>query len=127
VTYREACYRLYVQPGAPLAVAEAAYRVASKSAHPDAGGDVEEMRGLNEAMEVVRAQGEQTRYQGYSMPECEKQRPRFLDQRVGFGKHKDLSWGRLPLGYLAWLAEKSSYQDSRRKAIQALHIISASM
>ena len=41
-------------PGAPLDVAEAAYRALAKKAHPDAGGDPERFRRLTEAIEWIR-------------------------------------------------------------------------
>ncbi len=45
---------LYLRPGAPLAIAEAVYRVMSKRAHPDAGGDTAAMAAINAAIEVIR-------------------------------------------------------------------------
>lgn len=45
---------LGVQENAPLEIAEAAYRVRSKKAHPDAGGSNEEMIQLNQAIEHFR-------------------------------------------------------------------------
>lgn len=46
---------LGVRPDAPLAIAEAAYREATKTAHPDRGGSNEAMAELNAAIEKVRA------------------------------------------------------------------------
>jgi hypothetical protein len=46
---------LNIPEGAPLAVAEAAYRQQAKALHPDAGGSAEQMRRLNEAIRAVRA------------------------------------------------------------------------
>lgn len=48
---------LGIQPGAPMEVAEAAYRTLAKSAHPDAGGDSARMAALNEAIAAIRAGG----------------------------------------------------------------------
>lgn len=45
---------LGVQHGAPLAVAEAAYRVLSRSAHPDVGGSAEAFHRLQIAIERIR-------------------------------------------------------------------------
>jgi hypothetical protein len=45
---------LHLAPGAPLDVAEAAYRALAKKAHPDAGGDPERFRRLTEAIEWIR-------------------------------------------------------------------------
>lgn len=45
---------LYVQPNAPLAVCEAAYRALIKEAHPDAGGSVEQTQRLNTAIAMIR-------------------------------------------------------------------------
>lgn len=45
---------LFLSPGAPLAVAEAAYRTLAKAAHPDAGGSAETMARLNLAIERIR-------------------------------------------------------------------------
>jgi curved DNA-binding protein CbpA len=46
---------LGIRPDAPLAIAEAAYREATKTAHPDRGGTDEAMAELNAAIEKVRA------------------------------------------------------------------------
>jgi hypothetical protein len=46
---------LGVRPDAPLAIAEAAYREATKTAHPDKGGSNEAMAELNAAIEKVRS------------------------------------------------------------------------
>jgi len=45
---------LYLRPSAPLPVAEAAYKVAMKKAHPDAGGTDQAARELIWAIETVR-------------------------------------------------------------------------
>lgn len=45
---------LGVRPDAALAIAEAAYREAAKTAHPDRGGSAEQMAELNDAIEKVR-------------------------------------------------------------------------
>lgn len=50
-------YRLlHVDPAAPLAVCEAAYKALARTAHPDAGGSEEVMKRLNAAIEKVRAE-----------------------------------------------------------------------
>jgi len=45
---------LYVQIGAPIEIAEAAYKTAMKKAHPDAGGTDEQARKLSWAIETIR-------------------------------------------------------------------------
>ncbi len=45
---------LYVRPDAPLGVAEAAYKVLARAAHPDAGGDATQMARLNAAIDAIR-------------------------------------------------------------------------
>lgn len=45
---------LGLNPGAPLIVAEAAYKALARRAHPDAGGSTERMQLLNAAIEQVR-------------------------------------------------------------------------
>lgn len=45
---------LHLQPDAPDWLIQAAYRAAAKKLHPDAGGDVEQMQAINQAMEVLR-------------------------------------------------------------------------
>jgi DnaJ-domain-containing protein 1 len=45
---------LGLQPGAPLAVAEAAYRALAKAMHPDAGGDPAQFARLTAAIEAIR-------------------------------------------------------------------------
>ncbi|MDE1866457.1 MAG: J domain-containing protein [Thaumarchaeota archaeon] len=45
---------LGVMPGAPVAVAEAAYRALSLTAHPDKGGSVEKMTELTDAINDIR-------------------------------------------------------------------------
>lgn len=40
--------------GSPLEVAEAAYKVRARKAHPDAGGSEEQMKALNKAIEEIR-------------------------------------------------------------------------
>jgi DnaJ-domain-containing protein 1 len=47
---------LGVRPDSPIEVIEAAYRARAKMIHPDKGGSEEEMRSLNEAMEIIRRQ-----------------------------------------------------------------------
>jgi DnaJ-class molecular chaperone len=47
---------LWLRPGAPLSVVQAAYRALASRYHPDAGGDPLAMRRLNEAYETLRAQ-----------------------------------------------------------------------
>lgn len=41
---------------APLEVAEAAYKARARRAHPDAGGSVEQIKELNQAIEEIRNQ-----------------------------------------------------------------------
>lgn len=45
---------LFVQFGAPIEIAEAAYKTAMKRAHPDAGGTDEQARKLSWAIEAIR-------------------------------------------------------------------------
>ncbi len=40
--------------GSPLEVAEAAYKVRARKAHPDAGGSEEQMKALNKVIEEIR-------------------------------------------------------------------------
>lgn len=47
---------LYLYPGAPLIVAEAAYKALARLAHPDAGGSEDVMASLNEAIAAIRKQ-----------------------------------------------------------------------
>src|SRR6185312_12173181 len=51
----QACRILNIQVGAPLHIAEAAYRAAMKRNHPNAGGTVEQARNLTWAIEQLRA------------------------------------------------------------------------
>lgn len=46
-----------VRPDAPLAIAEAAYKVKVRTAHPDSGGSAEQMKKLNDAIEEIRRKG----------------------------------------------------------------------
>ena len=46
---------LGIASDAPLDLAEAAYKVAAKKSHPDAGGSDERMMELNEAIAILRA------------------------------------------------------------------------
>ena len=46
---------LGVRPDAPIAIAEAAYRTLAKTTHGDVGGDDEEMKVLNDAIERVKS------------------------------------------------------------------------
>lgn len=48
---------LGIAEGAPLTVAEAAYRAHAKALHPDAGGSAEAMKRLNYAIDAVRKGG----------------------------------------------------------------------
>jgi hypothetical protein len=48
---------LYVQPGAPSCVVEAAYRALLKIHHPDKGGSEERAKQINQAMDVLRSYG----------------------------------------------------------------------
>jgi hypothetical protein len=52
---REACAILHITPGAPLAVAEAAYKALARLHHPDVGGDTATMQALNEAITTVKS------------------------------------------------------------------------
>ena len=45
---------LWLRPGAPLSVVQAAYRALASRYHPDAGGDALAMHRLNEAYETLR-------------------------------------------------------------------------
>jgi hypothetical protein len=45
---------LDIRPGAPLAVAEAAYKAKMRLAHPDSGGSIAEAKRLNTAIEKIR-------------------------------------------------------------------------
>lgn len=47
---------LGIRPDTPLAVAEAAYKALAKTVHPDAGGSVEAMKELNDAIERVKSE-----------------------------------------------------------------------
>ncbi|HET6317736.1 MAG TPA: DnaJ domain-containing protein [Chloroflexota bacterium] len=47
---------LWLRPGAPLSVVQAAYRALASRYHPDAGGDALAMRRLNQAYETLCAQ-----------------------------------------------------------------------
>lgn len=49
---------LHIAPGAPLEVAEAAYRALAKQNHPDRGGSPEAMQRLNAAIERIREESE---------------------------------------------------------------------
>lgn len=46
-----------VRPDVSLKVAEAAYKVKVRTAHPDVGGSAEQMKKLNDAIEVIRKKG----------------------------------------------------------------------
>ena len=45
---------LDIRPGAPLEVAEAAYKAKMRNVHPDRGGSIEEAKRLNTAIEQIR-------------------------------------------------------------------------
>jgi|SRR5579859_1595977 len=45
---------LGIMPDAPIEVAEAAYKAKARTAHPDAGGSVEAIKELNEAIGEIR-------------------------------------------------------------------------
>lgn len=48
---------LDIRPGAPLEVAEAAYKAKMRNVHPDRGGSVAEAKRLNTAIGRIRTQG----------------------------------------------------------------------
>ena len=54
LTRVDAAATLYLLSTAPDYVVQAVFRAMAKHAHPDAGGDNEQMRRLNLAMEVLR-------------------------------------------------------------------------
>jgi len=54
-----AYHTLGVQPGAPRAVAEAAYRTLARQRHPDAGGTRAQWDALQAAIAIIRKDGMQ--------------------------------------------------------------------
>jgi hypothetical protein len=52
---RAACALLCITPGAPLQVAEAAYKALAKRHHPDVGGDTATMQALNDALATFKS------------------------------------------------------------------------
>lgn len=53
-TREKAFATLYLLPTAPAEVAQAVYRVLAKQYHPDYGGDLEKMKQINAAYDVVK-------------------------------------------------------------------------
>jgi len=54
-TLDEAYRILWLRPGAPLDVAQAAYKALIKTQHPDHGGDHDAAVAINRAMDLIRA------------------------------------------------------------------------
>jgi hypothetical protein len=54
VPFEEALSFFHLKPTAPLWLAEAAYRAAAMHYHPDKGGSVEQMKKINQMIEVIR-------------------------------------------------------------------------
>ncbi len=54
-TPRTEYHVLHLQPTAPPALVEAAFKCLSKLHHPDAGGSVETMQQINEAISAIRS------------------------------------------------------------------------
>lgn len=119
MSYADACRVLHVREGAPLYVAEAAYRVVAKANHPDAGGSTKHMSRVNEAIEVIRLVGARITRE----PACIV-RPGACDIELRAGKFSGLRLEEVPMSYLGWMAENWSGTDMRQAAVEVLHWLS---
>lgn len=96
------------------------YRLASKAAHPDKGGDHATMARVNAAVELLRSRptlGLRTagpcRLGHVIEPSADLVMP--------WGKHERLPLSEVPLGYLGFLVEDSYDDDIREAARRWLH------
>ncbi len=122
MTYTEACGLLQIARGAPLDVAEAAYRALSKRTHPDVGGDTRRMALLSDAVGAIRAAGSVS-----PVPPSSCRTVMADDVRLPWGKHKGMSLSVVPLGYLAWLASECDDHRLRLDAARVLHVRAAAL
>jgi hypothetical protein len=122
MTYEEACAALHVAQGAPVEVAESAYRVLSKQAHPDLGGSTAQMQRLNNAIGVIRSVP--PRRAAPTRP-ATCQMASVTTIRMPWGKFKGTPMNEVPKGYLVWLVENSDNDDVVERAATILHIWAA--
>jgi hypothetical protein len=115
-SYAAACRLLHLAEGAPLHVAEAAFRAMAKAAHPDAGGSNEAMAGVNGAIELIRA----SRAVPAPLPGCHR-RPRACDVVLQAGKFRGTTLEAVPLSYLCWVAENWGGEVMRADAVRVIH------
>ena len=115
-TRAEAVAALCVAPNAPLAVAEAAYRVLSKNAHPDAGGSVAAMARLNAAIDLIRTTPTSTAL----ATDC-RRRPVEALQWMPWGKFRGAPMAEVPVSYLGWLLDNVDDAAVKVAARRVLH------
>ena len=87
------------------------YRLASKAAHPDHGGDNEIMVRVNTAADVLRKGG---------APPPPSREPWQADMVMPFGKHKGKRLAGLPGDYLTWMAmhmDDASWRDCAKAVL----------
>ena len=118
-TRREAAQTLHVAPDAPLAVAEAAWRALSKSAHPDAGGSDAAMARLNAAIDTIRATRPDTVGPAV-LADC-GHRPAEAVQRLPWGKFRGIPLADVPVSYLGWILDNVDDATVRLAARRVLH------
>jgi hypothetical protein len=116
MSYGAACRLLHLAEGAPVHVAEAAFRAMAKAAHPDAGGSNEAMALVNSAIEVIRV----SRAVPIALPGCQR-RPRACDVVLRAGKFRGMTLDDVPLSYLAWISENWDGDVMRGDAMSVIH------
>lgn len=94
------------------------FRLASRQAHPDAGGDTATMVRVNEAAEVLR--GCSGHVGPYQMPPGTGWRPYVADERLTFGKFRGRRLADVPLDYLVWMRQNHDSVAWRSAAAQVL-------
>jgi uncharacterized protein (DUF3820 family) len=119
ISYTDACEVLAVARGAPVDVAEAAYRALAKRTHPDHDGDGRAMVRLNTAVTAIREAGPRP---SWTEPTC-RLRDAVPNRLLPWGKHRGTAFSAVPLSYLLWLATESKAEPTfRHEALRALHV-----
>lgn len=111
---------LYLAPGAPPEVIEAAHRALVKLLHPDrAGADTTAaMARVNAARDVLRDPGERARLSRQLVRDDAP--PPAARVAMPFGKHRGAPLGTLPSDYLEWLLSWDGLRPGLRRDIEAV-------
>jgi hypothetical protein len=97
------------------------YRLASKAAHPDTGGDARTMAKVNAAVETLRGRPPIAMRTAEPCRRPHLVRP-YADTIMPWGKHRGESMSEVPLGYLGWIVENvDNDEDVRDVARTWLH------